>query len=218
VSRGTIIFVERFFMPRKRWVQKTEITPSLIRFREKRKWQIALRRYVIEKNLCSFYAPFFALDINTIRNWFECQFVTGTLWSDFGKTWQFDHIIPVAYFDFSLDEELKMCWNFTNLRVDYFKLNKERGSRIDALAAKGYFKKLYEKTRYAPCLKLLHKIDTIELSEIVSSEKQQLFIRSNKDYLDMLENCSAFEFELLNSGRSIAEVKEEISFLRKFNS
>jgi hypothetical protein len=31
----------------------------------------------------------------------------------------------------------------------------------------------------------------------------------------MIENYSAFEFELLNSGRDISEVKKEIEFLKK---
>ena len=204
-------------MARKQWVKKTEITPLLMRFREKRKWQIALRRYVIEENPCPFYAPYFALDIKTIRNWFACQFDERISWGDFGKLWQFDHVIPVTYFDFSDEEDLKMCWNFTNLRVEHFKPSKEQGTRADVLVAKGYFTELYKKTHYSACLKLVRKIDSIELSEIVSSEKQLSFILENKDYLDMLLSYSAFEFELLNNGRSVAEVKQEISFFKKFS-
>jgi hypothetical protein len=34
----------------------------------------------------------------------------------------------------------------------------------------------------------------------------------------MIENCSAFEFELINSGRNISEVKKEIAFLKKFEN
>lgn len=202
-------------MARKRWAAKTEITPALLKFREKRKWQIALRRYVLDKGLCVFYASYFGLDIENLRKWFEIQFEPGVSWDDFAQKWQFDHIIPVTYFDFSDEIELKMCWNFTNIRVEKFQRNKDRGNRLDILAAKGYFEELYKKTLYVPCLKLLEKIDKIELSEIVSTEKQQLFIMENRSYLDMIENYSAFEFELLNSGRDINEVKKEIEFLKK---
>jgi hypothetical protein len=206
-------------MQRKKWKSKSEVpTPSLLKFREKRKWQIALRRYVIEKKPSSYYAPFFGLDIENIRLWFSNQFETAVDWKDFAKVWQFDHIIPVTFFDFSDETELKMCWNFTNLRVEHFKLNKDRGNRVDVLAAKGYFEDLFAQTGYSPCARLLEKIHKIEISEIVSSEKQKSFIIENKEYLDMLEGCTAFEFELLNSGRSISEVKKEIYFLRKFNS
>jgi hypothetical protein len=204
-------------MPRKRWSPKTEITPALLKFREKRKWQIALRRYVLEKNPCIFYAPYFGLDIENLRKWFEIQFENGVGWDDFAKRWQFDHVIPVTYFDFSNEIELKMCWNFTNIRVEQFQRNKDRGNRLDILAAKNYFEGLYKRTLYPPCLTLLAKIDTIELSEIISSEKQQQFIIENRAYLDMIENYSVFEFELINSGRGIDSVKKEIDFFRKLD-
>jgi hypothetical protein len=215
VSRGTIIFAKKLFpLARKQWVQKTEITPTLIRFREKRKWQIALRRYVIEKNPCLFYAPYFGLDIKTIRAWFECQFQGGLGWDDFGKGWQFDHVIPVTCFDFSDEQDLRMCWNFTNLRVDHFEPTIERQPRVDILAARSYFTRLYQKTQYTAFLKLLKKIEKIELSDIVGVDKQMTFILDNKAYLDTLETYSAFEFELVNSGRSLEEVSQEIAFLK----
>ncbi len=201
-------------MPRKKWLAKTDITPELLKFREKRKWQINLRRYVLTRTPCTEYAPFFGLDIENMRQWFEYQFEKGIGWDNFGKEWQFDHIIPVTYFDFSKEEDLILCWNFTNLRVERLQLNKNRGNRLDVLAAKNYFKELYEKTNYSVCQKLLLKIDEIELSEIVSTEKQQAFIRDHWEYLNMIENYSAFEFELLNSGRSIEEVKKELAFLK----
>jgi hypothetical protein len=205
-------------MARKKWSAKTEITPELLKFREKRKWQIALRRYVLDKNPCPFYAPYFGLDIENLRNWFEVQFSSGASWDDFGKKWQFDHIIPVTYFDFSNETELKLCWNFTNMRVEQFQRNKNRGNRSDILGAKLYFEELYQKTLYSPCINLLKKIDQIELSEMVSSEKQQNFINENRSYLNMIENYSAFEFELLNTGRDIGEVKKEIEFLKKLET
>jgi hypothetical protein len=201
-------------MARKKWSPKTEITPALLKFREKRKWQINLRRYVLNKGSCVPYAPYFGLDIQNMRKWFEVQFELGIGWDDFAIKWQFDHIIPVTYFDFSNDNELKMCWNFTNIRVKPIQRNKDRGNRLDVLAAKRYFETLYKKTLYIPCLKLLEKINSLELSEIVSSEKQETFINENRDYLDMIENYSAFEFELLNNGRTIEQVKKEIAFLK----
>ena len=205
-------------MVRKRWSAKTVITPALLKFREKRKWQIALRRYVLEKNIGSLYAPYFGLDIENIRKWFETQFENGIGWNDFAKKWQFDHIIPVTFFDSSNEAELKLCWNFTNIRIEQFQRNKDRGNRLDVLAARGYFEELYKKTLYEPCRKLLEKIEKIELSEMISSEKQQTFIIENRPYLDIIENYSAFEFELLNRGRSINEVKKEIAFLKKFEN
>ncbi|MET0391524.1 MAG: hypothetical protein ABW019_00230, partial [Chitinophagaceae bacterium] len=189
--------------------------PSLLLFREKRKWQIALRRYVIDKNPCLAYAPYFGLDINTLRAWFEIQLENGNTWDDFGKQWQFDHIIPVTYFDFSIEEDLVMCWNFTNIRVEQFDLNKNRGNRVDVLGARRYFEELYKTTGYEPCRMLLNKLDQLEQSELVSSVKQQEFIKTNKAYLDQIVNYTEFEFDLLNRGRSTEEVNKEIALIKK---
>jgi len=203
-------------MARKKWVPNSEITPALLKFREKRKWQIALRRYVLEKNPSPQYAPYFGLDIESIRNWFEMQFEEHVGWDDFAKKWQFDHIIPVTYFDFADELELKLCWNFTNLRVECLQVDKDNSNWLDVLTAKGFFEELYKKTLYRPCLQLLEKIDKIESSEIMHSERQQAFITENRSYLDMIENYSSFEFELLNNGRTIDEVIKEVNFLKKF--
>jgi len=205
-------------MTRKRWQAKTDITPSLIKLREKRKWQIALRRYVLEKNPSSFYAPYFGLDIEKMRKWFECQFEKGTSWEGFGKKWQFDHVIPVTYFNFSDDNELKLCWNFINLRVEALQLTKNRGNRVDVLGAKSYFKELFEKTQYKPCKALMEKITQIELSELISTGKQQSFIIEHIEYLKHIENYSSYEFELLNNGRSFEEVQKEIDFLKRYSN
>jgi len=205
-------------MTRKRWQAKTDITPSLIKLREKRKWQIALRRYVLEKNPSSFYAPYFGLDIEKMRKWFECQFEKGTSWEDFGKKWQFDHVIPVTYFNFSDDNELKLCWNFINLRVEALQLTKNRGNRVDVLGAKSYFKELFEKTQYKPCKALMEKITQIELSEFISTGKQQSFIIEHIEYLKHIENYSSYEFELLNNGCSFEEVQKEIDFLKRYSN
>lgn len=205
-------------MARKRWVARTEVTPDLLKFREKRKWQINLRRYVLEKSPCPAYAPYFGLDIKNIRKWFEYQFTNDLNWNNFAQKWQFDHIIPVTYFDHTIEKELRLCWNFTNLRVEPFHLNKARGNRLDVLGARMYFEELFSKTGYPITKELKEKISRIELSEFVSSESQEKFIAELKDYLVHIENYSEFEFELLNHGRTLEEVEKEMNFLNKNSS
>jgi hypothetical protein len=209
---------KQLFVTRKRWTLNSEVTPELLRFREKRKWQINLRRYVIERSSCPAYAPYFGLDIENLRKWFEFQFKKEANWENFAKLWQFDHIIPVTCFDFSDEAELKMCWNFTNLRVEHFKSDKDRGNRLDVLGAKAYFKDLYAKTHYKPCLNLLQKIDRIEISELISTDKQQWFILEKRPFLEEIEKFSPDEFELLNRGYSLEEIKNKTTFLKKFGT
>ena len=187
----------------------------ILESREKRKWQINLRRYVLERSPCPQYAPYFGLDILNIRKWFEYQFENGLTWENFGEKWQFDHVIPVTYFDHNDEQELRLCWNFTNIRVEPLEMNKNRGSCIDVLGAKSYFDELYKRTNYPITKELRDKITKIELSELMSSEPQQKFLADQKDYLAHIENYSAFEFELLNHGRSIEDIRMEMEFLKK---
>jgi hypothetical protein len=202
-------------MPRKRWTAQTEVTPSLLKFREKRKWQIALRRYLLERNPCVAYAPYFGLDIESFRTWIATQFTSDLSWNSFGKNWQFDHIIPVTYFDFAEDEELALCWNFINIRVERIQHSKDRGNRVDVLMAKDYFASLYKETGYEVCQELLRKIERIEIAEMIPTSNQKEFIIQHKDYLSHIEGFTSYEFELLNSGRDIQEVKKEAELIKK---
>ncbi|HET9056066.1 MAG TPA: hypothetical protein VFN30_04380 [Chitinophagaceae bacterium] len=203
-------------MARKKWTPKSEVTSPLLSVREKRKWQIAFRRYVLEQQPSFFYAPFFALDIKNIRKWLELQFEEEISWENFGSNWQFSHVVPVIYFDFSLPEELKLCWNFINIRVERKKDEKNSKNRWDILGAKGYFNKIYKATGYEPCIYMLEKIDKIELSQAINTEKQEAFIKENSSHINLVKQYSALEFEMLNNGKSIEEIKRETDFLNAY--
>ena len=201
---------------RKKWTAKEEITDSLLRFREKRKWQVALRRYILEKNISQNYAPYFGLDIENYRKWIELQFTEGLSWDNFGSSWQFDHIIPVAYFDFSKQEDLYLCWNFINIGIEQLDNNKTGAKKIDALAARPYFESLYIKTGYSLCEKMIEKINNIQVSNIVSRPILEDFIIQNKESLEKLATLSADEYSRLNKGMSLADIFLEKEILRKF--
>lgn len=203
-------------MQRKKWTAKIEVTHSLLKFREKRKWQIALRRYVLEKNKSSFYAPKFGLDIQNFRSWIEAQFDEELNWNNFSTAWQFDHIVPVAYFDFEKEEDLRLCWNFINIRVEKIQLNKKRGNRIDVLAAKPYFENLFYETQYPLCLLMIEKINQIELSEIKNSNTLVSFIRERKLYLETIIPFTSYEFDKLNDDIPLTDILAEIELLKKF--
>jgi len=205
-------------MARKKWTPQTEITDSLIRFREKRKWQVSYRRYVLEKMPCESYAPYFGLDIETLRRWFELQFTDGLDWDNFGKAWQFDHIIPATYFDYSNSEDLILCWSFINIRVEKMSLQKNRGNRIDLLAVRPYFQDLYHKTGYSLCQKMLEKISAIESSNREIHPAIEAFIIENKPLLENLSTFSHAECNRLNQGMTVSEVLLEREILRKFGS
>ena len=203
-------------MARKRWEARTEITPELLKFREKRKWQIALRRYVVERNPSTFYAPYFGLDIETMRKWFEMQLPKDLGWEDFGKKWQLDHLIPVTCFDFSKEQDLKMCWNFMNLRVSVITDTKEGGSRVDILGARNYFTRLHGITRYPLCEAFLRKLDSLE-GQGPSTSAAEAFFSQYKGHIHQIQHYAAAEFELLNGGRTPEEVRKEMDFLKNLS-
>lgn len=203
-------------MARKKWTPKTEVTDALLKFREKRKWQIALRRYVLEGKWGSAYAPYFGLDIQHFRQWIELQFDEELGWDNFSESWQFDHIVPVAYFDFDDDSDLRLCWNFVNIRVEKVNHNKNRGNRIDVLGAKAYFEALYNRTKYTICKKMVLRIEQIELSEIKSTEKLESFIIDKKEWIENVGTLSAYEYSQLNDGIPMDRILEQRDFSNRF--
>jgi hypothetical protein len=203
-------------MAGKKPIQKEGVTEALLKFRDKRRWQIALRRYILEQKPNENYALYFGLDIKSFREWIEIQFTEDLNWENFGSKWQFDHIVPVAYFDFSVKEELKLCWNFINIRLEKIELNKVRGNRVDVIAVKSYFERLYSKTNYFLCPKMLTKIDEIEVSNIVSEPKIEDFINARKADFEIMYSLTAAEFAQMNRGVPFKDVLLEREILRKF--
>jgi hypothetical protein len=201
---------------RKKWTVNEEVTPALIRFREKRKWQLALRRYIIEKKATYEYAPYFGLDIDSFRQWIELQFTGELNWNNFATKWQFDHIVPVAYFDFSIDNDLMLCWNFINLRVETIDDNKMRGNRVDVLAVKKYFEALHKKTGYDKCLQMIFKIESIEIVDIISTEVQEQFILQKQKDIDAFASFSVDDYARVNKGESLKDILLEKEMLKKF--
>lgn len=200
---------------RKRWTKKTEVTESLLKLREKRKWQIALRRYVLEKNKSSFYAPYFGLDILHFRKWVELQFDDDLNWNNFSSSWQFDHIIPVGSFDFSSEIDLRLCWNFINIRVAKNGEN-NKTSGIDIIAAKTHFQQLYERTQFSLCKLMLEKIEQIGLSQIETNTALENFILKNKTIIETATSFGSYEFNKLNDGVPFEEIMAERELLKKF--
>jgi len=205
-------------MNRKKWTAKLEVDDALLKFREKRKWQLALRRYILERKANPQYAPYFGLGIEEYRKWIEIQFTEDINWDNFGKAWQFDHIVPVVYFDYSIEEDLKLCWNFINVRVEKLELNKARGNRVDVLAVRAYFEKLFEATGYSLCAKMIDKINVIEVSAIISEPKIEAFIIDNKEYLEMLSTLTKEEFNYLNQGMPLKDILTQREILKKFGA
>ena len=170
----------------------------------------------LEKNQSSVYARYFGLDIEYFREWIQLQFKDGLSWDNFAQNWQFDHIVPVAYFDFTNEEDLLLCWNFINIRVERIEHNKIRGNRIDVMGVRTYFEDLYNTTKYPFCLRMLEKIATIEVSNIETNTEMKAFIIKNQSYFEQIATFDPVDFQRLNQGVPISSVLAEKELVRKF--
>jgi hypothetical protein len=184
-------------------------------FNEKRKWQIALRRYVINKSKSIAYAPYFGIDMEGFRNWIASQFDDTMNWDNFSIAWQFEHVVPVVYFDLDNDAELKLCWNFLNIKAE--KLNStSKLHKPDVHGAKVYFDALYEHTGLQLCSQMAQKIASIQLQEILPKPSQLIFLNNKAKDLQVIANFSAYEFERLNNGDDIKTLIAEQELMKRF--
>lgn len=204
-------------MARKRWTPQTEITDSLLRLREKRKWQLAYRRYVVEQKPSETYGVFFGLDIYTLRDWFSLQFTESISWENYGKSWQFEHIIPASFFDFTNDQELKSCWSFINMRVQPLDEQGQPTQSFNLIAAKAYFQELYESTGIQDCSAMMAKLNEIESEGQSLLAKTKPFLSTHKEMIAQLQALSSDELDKINRGSSLKDVLLEREILKKFS-
>lgn len=201
-------------MARKKWTPQTEVTEVLLKSREKRKWQLSYRRYVLERKPSQSYARYFGLDIETLRNWFELQFTPGLDWDNYAKAWQFDHIVPTHYFDFEDENELMLCWNFINMRVE--NLDSNLDCKVDILSAEPYFQDLYGKTGYSMAQKMVDKLSSLGETDSTCTPAISGFINQNNTDLENIISFNTDEFDKYNQGIPIADILLEREILKKF--
>jgi len=64
-----------------------------------------------------------------LRQHIESQFVKGMTWKNQGR-WHIDHIMPCSAFDLTKPEQVKVCFNWQNLRPIWAKKNLRKGKKI----------------------------------------------------------------------------------------
>jgi hypothetical protein len=203
-------------MDRKRWTPKEVVTEADLRFREKKKWQLALRRYVLEQNPSPMYAPYFGLPIADFRQWIEAQFAADMNWGNYATVWQFEHIVPVAYFDFAMEADLLLCWNFTNIGVGPTEKAGNRAKQVDVLTARTYFAQLHRVSGLAQCQKMLDKIDRLQELDADATAPQQAFVQQYLSDITTMAALDPADFNQLNAGMRLADVLLQRDILNKF--
>lgn len=58
---------------------------------------------------------FIGCSVDELKAHLERQFAPGMTWENYGE-WHVDHVMPCALFDHTNDDEVRMCWHFSNLQ------------------------------------------------------------------------------------------------------
>jgi hypothetical protein len=72
---------------------------------------------------------FLGAEIETIKQHLQTLFLQGMSWDNYGE-WEIDHIIPIASFDLSSEEEQLRCFHYTNLQPLWSSENRSKGKKI----------------------------------------------------------------------------------------
>lgn len=200
-------------MARKQWTPQTNLTEADLLAKEKKKWQLGFRRFVLEGSPSTEYAPYFGLDSKGIRAWLETQFDTTMNWENFGKVWQFEHVLPLAYLDLTDEADLKLGWHCINIRPERINLPRERPSLAQI---KQYFSALHEASGLPICAAILERIEKIPDQPIVISEGQRQFLQANQKQFEAARHFDQADFLRLHEGTSIDDLLLEKEILKKF--
>ena len=69
-----------------------------------------------------------------VLQYIEYQFTDGMSWNNYGRgddKWHVDHRRPCESFDFNIEEEIFMCWHWTNLQPMWQPENLRKGDDFD---------------------------------------------------------------------------------------
>ena len=83
------------------------------------------------KNQNTSYFNKLGCDLEFFKKWIEFRFVQNMNWSNLGKVWQIDHILPISKFDFSNENEKQICFHWTNLQPLTSNENLSKSNKIE---------------------------------------------------------------------------------------
>lgn len=89
--------------------------PYAVVNREKKRQQIAFRRFLLAEAPAKDLAPYLGCDRFALRCSLSSRMTEGITWNNYGTDWVVDHIVPLRIFDIFDPEDLGIVWNFRNL-------------------------------------------------------------------------------------------------------
>jgi len=188
-----------------------------VQLKLKRKWQIALRRYVLDNNPSVNYAPYFGLPALELKHWIEVQFKQHMQWSNFGKVWNLTQKVPTQLFDLRNEKDLELCWNFINISIQDIKLDATTAT-VEMFATKQFFLNLYNTTGFEICKKMVDKLGSVELDSTTIIKPLESYIRVNLEKISNFQGFNSEDFSRLNQGEDIQTILMEKEIIKKYGS
>ena len=72
----------------------------------------AIKKYKFDKKDSAL--THLGITVYEFMQYLEDLFLPEMDWNNHGNVWEIDHILPIAYFDFSDEEQIKQCFHFSN--------------------------------------------------------------------------------------------------------
>lgn len=86
-----------------------------------------IRRAASGKGLSTW--EYIGCDSVTLRRHLEDKWSGEMSWDNYGKLWHVDHIVPLSWFDLSVDEEKRKACHYSNLQPMIAKENLSKGNK-----------------------------------------------------------------------------------------
>ena len=91
------------------------------------------------------YINIIGCDLEFFKKWIEFRFDKNMTWNNLGDYWQIDHILPIDGFDFHNEENINICFHWTNLQP---LTNYENRSKSNKLQLHYYFNNIVNIHRF----------------------------------------------------------------------
>ena len=93
-------------------------------------YRCRVRQFIKTGNGKAKYEALLGCSWDTFRVWIESNFVGEMTWENYG-TWHIDHTMPCSVFDFAIEENRKVCFNWSNLFPMIGEENISKSNKID---------------------------------------------------------------------------------------
>lgn len=129
-KRYVATHLEQTRLKHRRWIAHKRATDPQYKILNTLRARLSANVRVNREPKTSLTKNLLGCSISDFRLHLESQFKEGMMWSNYGKEWEIDHILPCAIFDLTKPEHLKRCFHFSNLQPLPITVNRKKGAKI----------------------------------------------------------------------------------------